>query len=45
MNGEVQEIVLDKEKQVYRLERKKSRKLNAKEILAVGEILMESRHW
>lgn len=43
LNGEVQEIVLDREKQVYRLERKKSRKLNAKEILAVGEILLESR--
>lgn len=42
-NGEIQEIVLDREKNVYRLQRMKSRKLDAKEILAVGEVLLESR--
>ena len=42
-NGELREVVFDKEKGGYRLETKVSENLSAREILAVGKILLESR--
>lgn len=41
--GEIQEIVFDKAKNGYRLETKKNKNLEAREILAAGKILLESR--
>lgn len=41
--GEIQEIVYDKYRNGYRLETRLSRRLEAKEILAAGKILLESR--
>ena len=41
--GEIQEIVFDKAKNGYRLETKRNKNLEAREILAAGKILLESR--
>lgn len=41
--GDIQEVIYDKNAGGYRLETKQKTHLNAKEILAVGKVLLESR--